>query len=362
MLTAAQASANQEILKRFAYQSLERVFFTTRSHIIVAMQKSVIIDTDPGVDDTLAILLALLSPELKVEAITTVNGNVSVEQATKNVSLLLDLLDPKPRPILARGAARPLKKRAFRAQSAHGSNGLGDLHRLKNADGSQKYSDPELPKNIPEATELVLDLLKRYPDELSLIALGPLTNLADALVADEKRLKGLQEVIIMGGAIGVPGNVTPAAEFNIFVDPHAAHRVFKSGLPVTLVPLDVTQKVCLESKEIENLARAMGPPLGVFLSDCISKAMEHMERLKGVAAIYLHDPLAVGVAIRPSLVKTTPLSVDVETRRGITQGMTLADLRTIRDDLKQPPNIHVALAVAAKQFLSLFKERLCPGS
>ncbi len=326
------------------------------------MQKRVIIDTDPGVDDALAILLALLSPELKVEAITTVNGNVSLEQATKNAALLLDLLDPKPRPILARGAAGPLKKRAFRAQPIHGSNGLGDLHHLRNPDGSRKYSDPELPHLFPHATDIIFDLLTRYPGELSLIALGPLTNVAKALVADEKRVKGLREVVIMGGAIRVPGNVTPASEFNIFVDPHAAHRVFKSGLPITLVPLDVTQKVCLESREIENLAQAMATPLGMFLSDCTSKAVEHMERVRGLAGIYLHDPLAVGVAMNPSFVETIPLHVDVEIGRGITQGMTLADLRTIRNGLKQPPNVQVALEVAAEEFLSLFKERLCPGS
>jgi purine nucleosidase/pyrimidine-specific ribonucleoside hydrolase len=189
-----------------------------------------------------------------------------------------------------------------------------------------------------------------------------LTNLAKALVANEKRVKRLREVIIMGGAIRVPGNITPAAEFNIFVDPHAAHRVFKSGLPITLVPLDVTEKVCLESKQIGNLAQAMEEPLGMFLSDSTSKTVEYMERIRGMAGIYLHDPLAVGVAIHPSLVKATPLHVDVETRRGITQGMTLADLRSIRDDLKQSPNIHVALEVAAEQFLSFFKARLCPGS
>ncbi|NIS63024.1 MAG: nucleoside hydrolase [Proteobacteria bacterium] len=326
------------------------------------MQKRVIIDTDPGVDDALAILFALLSPELKVEAITTVNGNVSVEQATKNAAIILDLLDRKPRPILARGAAKPLKKRVFRAQSVHGSNGLGDLRQLKNPDGSRKYSDPQLPQHTLDAIELALDLLKRYADELSLIALGPLTNLAKALMADEKRVKRLREVIVMGGAIRVPGNVTPAAEFNIFVDPHAAQRVFKSGLPITLVPLDVTQKVCLESKQMENLAQEMAAPLGMFLSDCTSKAMEHMEQVKGVAGIYLHDPLAVGVAIDPSLVETKPLHVDVEIRSGITQGMTLADLRAIRDDLKQPTNIHVALGVAVEGFLSLFKERLCPRS
>jgi inosine-uridine nucleoside N-ribohydrolase len=326
------------------------------------MQKRVIIDTDPGVDDALAILLALLSPELKVEAITTVNGNVSVEQATKNAALLLDLVDPKPRPILARGAARPLSKRAFRAQSVHGADGLGNLDRLKNPEGTSRYPDPGLPHHIFDATELTLDLLKRYPDDMSLIALGPLTNLAKTLMSDEKRVKGLREVIIMGGAIRVPGNVTPASEFNVFVDPHAAHHVFNSGLPIKLIPLDVTQKVCLESKEIEDLARAMEAPLGMFLSDCTSKAVEHMERVRGKAGVYLHDPLAVGVATHPTLVKTTPLHVDVETRRGITLGMTLADLRAIPDNLKQPTNIHVALEVAAEQFLSLFKERLCPRS
>jgi inosine-uridine nucleoside N-ribohydrolase len=334
----------------------------TESHSSVTMRKRVIIDTDPGVDDALAMLLALRSPELKVEAITTVNGNVPLELATKNAALLLDLLNPEPRPMLARGAAKPLKKKPLRAQSVHGSNGLGDLDRLKNPDGSRRYPDPELHQHTLDATELLLDLLKRYPDELSLIALGPLTNLAEALVTDEKRVKKLREVIIMGGAFRVPGNITPAAEFNIFVDPHAAGRVFASGLPIKLVPLDVTEKVCLESKEIENLAQAMEPPLGMFLSDSTSKAIKYMQQTKGMAGIYLHDPLAVGVAIRPSMVKTTPLHVDIETRRGITQGMTLADLRAIRDDLKQPPNMHVALEVAAERFLSLFKERLCQRS
>jgi inosine-uridine nucleoside N-ribohydrolase len=326
------------------------------------MQKRVIIDTDPGVDDALAILLALCSPELKVEAIITVNGNVSLEQATRNAAFIIGLLDPKPRPILARGATRPLKKRPFRAQSVHGSDGLGDLHRFKTPDGSPRYPDPELGPDIPEATELILDLLKRYPEELSVIALGPLTNLAEAMSADQKRMQQLREVIIMGGAIRVPGNITPAAEFNIFVDPHAAHRIFASHLPIKLVPLDVTEKVFLESREIEGLARAMGAPLGAFLSHSTAKAVRHLEEVRGIAGVFLHDPLAVGVAIRPSLVKTTPLHVDVETRSGITQGMTIADLRAIRDDLKQPPNAHVALEVDARGFLSFLRERLCQRS
>jgi len=332
------------------------------SSLVLAMGKHVIIDTDPGVDDALALLLALRSPELLVEAITTVNGNVPLEQATKNAALLLDLLDPKPRPILARGASQPLMKTLIRASAVHSSDGLGELNRLKNADGSRRYRDPELPQYVPDATEVLLDLLKRYPDELSLITLGPLTNLAEALAVDERRVKGLREVVVMGGAVAVPGNITPAAEFNIFVDPHAARRVFESGLPIKLVPLDVTEKVCLEPTEIENLAQAMDEPLGRFLCDVTAKAMEYMEQVRGMAAIHLHDPLAVGVAINPSMVTTAPLHVDVETRTGLTQGMTLADLRPIRDDLKRPPNLHAALEVAAEGFISFFKERLCQGS
>jgi len=245
------------------------------------MGKHVIIDTDPGVGDALALLLALRSPELLVEAITTVNGNAPLEQATENATLLPDLLDPKPWPILARGAAQTLKETLMRAPAVHSSDGLGELNRLKNADGSRRYTDPELPQYVPDATEVVLDLLKRYPDELGLITLGPLTNLAEALEADERRVKGLREVVIMGGAIAVPGNITPAAEFNISVDPHAAHRVFQSGLPIKLVPLDVTEKVCLKRTEIENLAQAMDEPLGRFLCNVTQRPWSIWSRCEG---------------------------------------------------------------------------------
>ncbi len=322
----------------------------------------VIIDTDPGVDDALALLLALRSPELQVEAITTVNGNVPLEQATRNAALLLELFDPGTRPILARGAARPLGRGFIRTRSVHGSDGLGELNRLRNPDGTQRYPSPHLPLDIPDAVEVLLDLISRYPEELGLITLGPLTNLAYALEADEKRVKGLREVVTMGGAIRVPGNISPAAEFNIAADPHAARRVFRSGLPIRLVPLDVTEGVCLDSMEIEALAQAMGDPLGPFLRDVTAKAVEYMKAVRGVTGIILHDPLAVGLAVDPTMARTTFLPVDVETGEGITRGMTLADLRTIRDDLKQSPNLQVAVEVAPERFISFFKERVCPGS
>jgi len=321
-----------------------------------------IIDTDPGVDDVLALLLALRSPELEVKAITTVNGNVALEQATKNAALVLDLLGPEPRPILARGAAQPLGKGFIRARSVHGSDGLGELNRFKNPNGTPRYRFPQLPQDIPDATEVLLDLLGQHPEELTLITLGPLTNLAEALQADKRRVMGLREVVIMGGAIRIPGNVTPGAEFNISVDPYAAQRVFQSGLPIKLIPLDVTERVCLDSTKVKDLAQAMPEPLGTFLNDVTEKAMEYMREVRGKAAILLHDPLAVGVAVDPTIVTATSLHVDVETHDGITRGMTLADLRPIRDDLKQSPNLRAALEVASERFLSFFEERLCQRS
>jgi purine nucleosidase/pyrimidine-specific ribonucleoside hydrolase len=208
----------------------------------------------------------------------------------------------------------------------------------------------------------MLDLLTRYPNELTLIALGPLTNVAEALLIDRKRVSLLREVVIMGGAITVPGNITPAAEFNLFMDPTAAKHVFESGLAITLVPLDVTAKIFLKPEDIFGLSQGMRESFGGFLLDSTSMALKYMKRVRGTALIHLHDPLAVGVAIDPSLVKISPLNVAVETHPGIARGATIADLRPIRDDLKQPPNLHVALEVDIEAFLKLFKERLCQGS
>jgi len=323
------------------------------------MKKRVIIDTDPGVDDALALLLAFGSPELHIEAITTVGGNVSLDQATKNAALLLDLFDPTPRPLLAKGTTLPLSKKTVNARSIHGSDGLGELNRFTNQDGTPRYRYPVVDQDFPDAVEALLTLLRRYPDEITLITLGPLTNLAGALEKAETLVRTIKEVVIMGGALKVPGNITAAAEFNIFVDPPAAHRVFHSGLSITLVPLDVTEKVFLNTDDIQDLAHAMGEPLGGFLIDATAKAMEHVKRVRGTAAIHLHDPLAVAVAIKRSLVKTVPLHVSVETQRCITEGMTLADLRPMREDLKQAPNLQAALEVDIEGFLRFFKERLC---
>jgi purine nucleosidase/pyrimidine-specific ribonucleoside hydrolase len=328
----------------------------------MALPKRVIIDTDPGVDDALALILALRSPEIRVEAITTVSGNVPVDQATKNAIRVLDLLRPEPRPIVGKGASRPLKKSPITAQSVHGADGLGELGRFTNPDGSPLYPEVELPEDLPNAFEVILDLVGRQPGEMTLIALGPLTNVALALQAEPARMRRLRELVIMGGAIRVPGNVTPAAEFNIHADPHAAANVLASGLSITLVPLDVTRQVRLPRQEVRGLAERVDDPVVRFVHHATTKAMVFYEQREGVASMALHDPLAVGVAVDPSLVRAVPLMVDVETEGRLTDGMTVGDLRPISEELKRPPNLQVALEVDAARFLSMFKERVCPGS
>jgi inosine-uridine nucleoside N-ribohydrolase len=322
----------------------------------------VVIDTDGGVDDALALLLALRSPELQIAAITTVHGNVPVDQATKNVVLVLDRFASGTRPSVARGAARPLRREPVTAQSVHGSDGLGELARFTNPDGSKKYLRHLLSKPMPEAKEVLLDCLTKYSGDITIITLGPLTNLALLLETDASALRNAQNIFIMGGAVTVPGNITPAAEFNMFADPDAARAVFRSGCAITLVPLDVTERVFLSRQEVEELSLSMDSELGAFFRDTTERICAHAEETIGTPGLFLHDPLAVGVAIDRSLVRTVPVHVDAETRGEITEGMTIGDMRQIKTVLKQRPNADVALDVDAPRFLNLLKERLCQKS
>ena len=322
------------------------------------MGRRVIIDTDPGVDDALAILLALRSPELEVVAITTVCGNVPVEQATQNLFRVLGLVKPPAGLLIGQGAARPLCQPLETATHVHGADGLGELDGFRDQDGNPRYPRPRLPRALPTPQEVWERCLQRYPGELTLITLGPLTNLALALEADPVLLRQLRLVISMAGAISVPGNVTPEAEFNIFVDPHAAQRVFKSGLSMTLVPLDVTTKVALSRKEIQALAAGGSDPVLRFVADATRQALSYAERVEGAPLFHLHDPLAVAVALDPTLVQTIPLSIEVETGDQSTMGRTRTDRRSLRGSEKASPNIQAALTVDAARALKLFKQRL----
>jgi purine nucleosidase/pyrimidine-specific ribonucleoside hydrolase len=333
-------------------------FAASRSGCDTVTQR-IIIDTDPGVDDVLALIFALHSPELRVHAITTVAGNVDVEQATRNAAVVVDLVAPHSRPLLARGAARPLHKDPVTAHSVHGDDGLGNVYSFTHPDGAPRYAVPDLSPDLPSATEVVFDLIAQYPEEIILIALGPLTNVALLLHEDPHRLARLRGIVAMGGAVAVPGNITPVAEFNVFADPEAAQRVFAAGLPLTLVPLDSTRQVLLRTERFQALSGAMAPPLGSFLRGATRGVMAYMQEAHGIDGIYLHDPLAVGVVIDPSLVTTQPLRVNVETSPGITEGMTVADRRALRASGMPGPKLKVALDVASERFLRLFEERLC---
>lgn len=322
--------------------------------------KRVIIDTDPGIDDALAIFLALKSPELQVEAITTVAGNAHVEDCTRNAFLLLEILKPERTPVIAQGAAKSLQRELRPAPEVHGSDGLGDLSRYRNPDGLPRYPEPQVSLAPVAAADLILEIVNRYPGEITLITLGPLTNVAQALLRDRDAMRKVHRVVSMGGAFLVPGNTSAVAEFNIATDPEAAQIVVGSGLPLTLIPLDVTERVRLSGEALQTWMEPLADPPAQFLLDCTADIIAFSERWEGFAGIILHDPLTVGVVIDPKLVKTRPLYVQVETRGEITAGMTVADRRPFR--AAGSPNLEVAVEVDADRFLSLFMDRLCQRS
>jgi ribokinase len=313
----------------------------------------VVIDTDPGIDDALALMLALRAPELRVELLTTVAGNVPVEMATANARRLLALLNPPTWPVVAQGAARPLRRPLRTSTAFHGQDGLGGLTELRRPDGSPRYPLPEQPAVQRQAVQRLLTLVDTYRQDLTIIALGPLTNIARAIQQAPETMQQLGRLIIMGGAIAVPGNVSAVAEFNIFVDPHAADIVCKAGLPITLVPLDVTQQVRLTQEFLNQTVSGTGTRLAQAIRHMTRRSLHGLPPLPGMA---MHDPLAVAVALDPSLVQLTRLPLRVETQGQQTLGMTVADRRPPERQPTVPAGIDVALDVDAPRVLALFTE------
>jgi inosine-uridine nucleoside N-ribohydrolase len=297
----------------------------------------VVIDTDPGIDDALALLLAWNSPEMRVEALTTVAGNVPVDLATMNALRVLALRRPSPTPLVAVGADSPLARPLTTATRYHGEDGMGDL-----ADWPVVASPPA----SPDAASVIVDAARRHGRELTLVALGPLTNVALALKADAAVVGRIGRVVVMGGAVDVPGNVTPTAEFNIHVDPEAAHRVLAAGLPLELVPLDATRQAILPRAGLRAaLARSPGPIAARI--QAFSERAFRIDHADGGQGMALHDPLAVGVAFDPSLVKWETMRLAIG-----------PDGETVR--VSGAPNCRVAKGVDSDRFLRLFLDRLCP--
>ena len=297
----------------------------------------VLIDTDPGIDDALALLFAWNSPEIQVQAITTVAGNVTVEAASTNLLRLLALRRPVPRPVVAAGAAGPLARALTTATRYHGEDGLGDL---------PDWPEVERLPGSPAAVEVILDAARRHERDLTIVALGPLTNLALALKEDADALARVGRVVAMGGAVDVPGNVTPAAEFNMFVDPEAAHRVLAAGLPLEIVPLDATRQAVLPRAGMRAaLARASGPVASRIQG--FSERGFRIAHSDGEQGMALHDPLAVGLALDPSLATWEAVRLGIG-----------PDGETIRAG--GAPNCRFAKGVESDRFLRLFLDRLCP--
>jgi inosine-uridine nucleoside N-ribohydrolase len=318
----------------------------------------VVIDTDPGLDDALAILLALRSPELDVVGITTVCGNVPVGQATKNLFRVLSLLPPSS-VLVGQGAARPLEYPLATAAAFHGTDGLGELDRFVDEAGVCRYAAPRLPAVLPTAQEVWQECGRRYSGELVLITLGPLTNVALALKVSPATVHRFTRIIAMAGAIAVPGNVTPAAEFNVFVDPHAAKRVLQAGLPLTLIPLDVTSQVGYDRKRIAELAEGSCDEITRFIADALGRGFDFAETVEGHGRVYLHDPLAVAAGIDRSLFTMEPLHVEVEATGEAARGATIADRRILLPEHKTKPNVQVALGIDLARVMRLFEDRLC---
>src|SRR5262245_28340809 len=313
----------------------------------------VAIDTDPGIDDALALMLALRSPELRVELITTVAGNVPVPMATANARRILALLAPSVWPAVAQGLGRPLRRPLHTATAFHHDDGLGGVTCLHHPNGSLRYPAPAQPAAHRQAVQRLLQVVQRYGRDLTMIALGPLTNIARAIQCAPALMQQLGRLVIMGGAFGVPGNVSPVAEFNIFVDPHAADMVFRAGLPITLVPLDVTTQVRLTRDFLQQAGRGSATPLMAAVHDLTQQSLHSQG--EGMA---LHDRLAVAVAIEPSLVTCTTLPVCIETRGSYTIGMTVADRRPSAYWQGDMPRLEVTLAVDAPRVLKLFATRV----
>ncbi len=318
--------------------------------------RRILIDTDPGVDDALAILFALRSPELHIEAITTVCGNVPVTQATQNLLTILGVLDLDEFPRIAQGEAQPLVKPLVTAAHVHGEDGLGNVSQLRNADGSPRYAQANTDISSESGVDLILEMAASYPDELIIVALGPLTNIAKAIRKDTIKMQRLQKIVLMGGAFEEYGNVTTTAEFNIFVDPHAAHEVFQLNVPIHIVPLDATHQVVLTGERLHAEIDKREGKVSHFLKDATQPCMEFYRQHVGFWGFHIHDALPIGIFTRPDYFESVPAHVQVETKGTLTNGMTVADLRPER----QYPNLNaqVCIKVAAEAFLDHFFERL----
>src|SRR5579875_2799295 len=298
-------------------------FFRSNMESPIVKQR-IILDTDPGIDDALALFLALASPEVQLEAVTTVSGNVPIEHTTRNALTLLEL-----------------------AVDVHGENGLGNVI----------LPEPQRQPVGQHAIELLIERIMAAPGEIALVCVGPLTNVAQAVRREPRLAQTVRELVIMGGALRVPGNITPCAEFNIFADPHAAHIVLHAGWPVRLVALDVTTRTLFKRELAEQLA-ASGSPVTVLIKRMMDYYCDIFGQARRLDAIQMHDPLCLAAAFRPDLLTWEEAYVDVELAGSLTLGETVGFFAGSGKLLPHSPNVLASVDVDRESFIDLYVERI----
>jgi pyrimidine-specific ribonucleoside hydrolase len=297
----------------------------------------IVLDCDPGHDDALALVLALARPEIDLRAVTTVAGNAPLEHTTRNAASLLTLLGRTDVP-LAAGAAQPLVRELRAAPEVHGASGL------EGAD----LPEPAVTPRPEGAVALIAATVAASADPVTLVPVGPLTNIANFLEAHPELVPRIAHICLMGGAVG-EGNTTASAEFNIWVDPEAAARVFEAGVPITMIGLDVTHQALMTLDDADRLA-ALGTRTGRIFADLLRYFARFHERRYGWRGSPIHDAVAVAHLLGLGLVETRPYRVDVETVSDLTRGRTVVDLHGLTG---KPPNADVGWGIDRERFVDL---------
>ena len=308
-------------------------------------KRKIIIDCDPGQDDAVMLLLALACPEeFDILGITTVAGNVPLELTERNACIICELAGVTDVPVFA-GCEKPMRRQLVTAENVHGKDGI---------DGIEIYL-PDMPLQQQHAVDFMIDSLMHTEDEsVTLVPTGPLTNIGQAIVKQPAILRKIKEIVLMGGAMGEGGNISPCAEFNIFVDPDAAKIVLRCGRPLTIAPLDVTHQAPVTRQRIEQF-RSLNSDVG----DAIVGMLEFFNRFDsekyGSEGAPLHDPCTIAYLLKPDLFRGKLCNVEVETESELTMGHTAVDFWSVTD---RPKNVNWLYKVDADGFFALLMERL----
>jgi len=309
------------------------------------MPKPLILDCDPGQDDAVALLLALASPEaFEVLGITTVAGNVPLGLTARNALLIRDLADRPDVPVFA-GCSRPMLRPLLTAEHVHGANGIDGM----------AVTEPDSKLDPRHGVDFLIETLTAAePDSVTLVPTGPLTNIAMAMVKAPEIIPAIEEIVLMGGAMREGGNISPSAEFNMLVDPHAAELVFGCGRPLRVFGLDVTHQVLTHAARVERI-RALGTPVSEAVAGMLSFFSRHDTAKYGIDGAPLHDPCTVASLLEPDLFDFKACNIAVETASELTMGHTAVDFWGVSG---RPANADWAHGVDGDGFFDLLIERL----